>query len=665
MRKGLFTFIAFLLSLQLLSQLNSKNFTFYCPPFLSIKLDTSEWTVPYEKPCYLYSNSPFEFKSSFDVTHKSNGLRFRLYCLYDRTTSAFRSKYISEYYGLDSSETSILKGFRVFLNSTNGAIYLADTIRDYSYAMIETNCKLTDTLSLAKLKSTLELLIYVDPLQVDQLVGYPYNSKTDIQKIRDQRVPELRRNLKNGIISQMYKLYKDPVDTVFFDFFFMRDRLQEYSFERYHNLRMQDCKGNYSLEEHLNFMISEGKHPSDLFLAEFAGADLIERKFYVNSELIKLLSPEKKMKTIGVLDMDTSDSIIHFFSSNVLNWELTRASKKLSQWDIQRVSGMVNYSVPGTRSLTTVGKFKPNFDFNYFKNDKSIMLISSVLSHTKETLYQLNEGRFIVNLNSKELDIAYMNFEKFPSKADYIFEVRGRDYCGLNMADRTPGFSEFYQDSLRYFHYNVLEVIDPPKHTVMKVSGERLEQFPTKNRAVLSPVYYTNLGELGNMFWQVLLYNNEILDYCIYANGADGWEKKEGSEWKTKLEQQFEIRELKRIFFDNQFRVVAAVVEDTLEYQISTIPYYAAGLEALVTEIKKNSVYPENIKTEGLFGRMEVAFLIDSKGFVNDVEIERNETGYEEMEAVVLLAMKEILSFVPATLQGRNVESRLKVVISY
>jgi hypothetical protein len=131
------------------------------------------------------------------------------------------------------------------------------------------------------------------------------------------------------------------------------------------------------------------------------------------------------------------------------------------------------------------------------------------------------------------------------------------------------------------------------------------------------------------------------------------------------LEQQLEVRELKRVFFENQFRVVAAVVEDTLEYQISTIPYYAAGLEALVTEIKKNSVYPENIKTECLFGRMEVAFLIDSKGFVTDVGIERNETGHEEMEAVVLLAMKEISSFVPATLQGRNVESRLKVIISY
>ena len=665
MRKGLFTIIAFLFSIQLLSQLNSKDFTFYCPPFLSIQLDTSEWTVPYEKPCYLYANSPFEFKSSFDVTHKSNGLRFRLYCLYDRTTGDYRSKYISEYYDLDASEASILKGFRAFLNSTNGAIYLADTIRDYGYAMIETNCKLTDTLSLAKLKSTLELLTYVDPSEVDQLVGYPYNSKTDIQKIRDQRVPELRRNLKNGLISQMYKLYKDPVDTVFFDFFFMRDRLQEYSFERYHNLKIQDCKGNYSLEEHLNFMISEGKHPSDLFLAEFAGADLIERKFYENFELIKLLSPEKKMKTIGVLDMDTSDSVIHFFSSNALNWELTRTSKRLSQWDVQRVSGMVNYTMPETRSLTTIGKFKPNFDFNYFENDKSIVLISSVLSHSKETLYQLNEGRFIVNLNSKELDIVYMNFEKFPSKADYIFEVRGRDYCGVNMADRMSGFSEFYRDSLRYFHYNALEVVDPPKRTVMKVSGDRLEKFPTKKPAVLSPVYNSNLGEFGNVCWQVLLYNNEILDYCIYANGEDGWEKKEGSEWKAKLEQQLEVRELKRIFFENQFRVATTVVENTLEFQISTIPYYAAGLEALVAEIKKNSVYPESIKTECLFGRMEVSFLIDSKGFVKDVRVDRNETGHAEMEAVVLLAMKEISSFVPATLQGRNVESRLKVVVSY
>ncbi|MFZ4785676.1 MAG: energy transducer TonB, partial [Flavobacteriales bacterium] len=68
---------------------------------------------------------------------------------------------------------------------------------------------------------------------------------------------------------------------------------------------------------------------------------------------------------------------------------------------------------------------------------------------------------------------------------------------------------------------------------------------------------------------------------------------------------------------------------------------------------------------ECLFGRMEVSFLIDSKGFVKDVRVDRNETGHAEMEAVVLLAMKEISSFVPATLQGRNVESRLKVVISY
>ena len=85
----------------------------------------------------------------------------------------------------------------------------------------------------------------------------------------------------------------------------------------------------------------------------------------------------------------------------------------------------------------------------------------------------------------------------------------------------------------------------------------------------------------------------------------------------------------------------------------------------MVAEIKKNSVYPENIKTECLFGRMEVSFLLDANGFVQDVRIERNETGHEELEASVLLAMKEIRSFVPATLQGRNVESRLKVIISY
>jgi hypothetical protein len=665
MKKGLFTFIAFLLSIQLLSQLNSKNITFYCPPFLSIELDTSEWIVPYEKPCYLYANSPFEFKSSFDITHKSQGLRFRLYCLYDRTTSAYRGKYISENYGLDSSETSILKGYTVFLNSNNGSIYLADTVSDYGYAMIETNCKLSDTLLLAKLTSTLQNLKYVSPKEIDQLVGYPYNSKTDIQKIRNQRVLELRRNLRNGLITQMYKLYQDPVDSVFFDFFFMRDRLQEYSFDRYHKLRMQDCKGNYSLDEHLNFMISEGKHPDDLFLAEYAGADLIERKNYADFELMKLLSPEKKMKTIGVLDMDTRDSIIHFFSTDALNWELTRTSKRQSEWDTQRVSGMVKYTTLGTRSLNVGVKSKPNFDFNYFRNDRSIVLVSSVLNHSKETFYQLREGRFVINLNSKELNIAYMDFEKFPSKADYIFEVRGSDYCGLKMADRTAGFSEFYEDSLRHFHYNVLEVVDPPKRTVIKVSNDRLQKFPVKNPAVLSPVYYTNLGDFGNSCWQVLLYNNEILDYCIYENGPDGWEKKEGSEWKKKLEVQEEVSVLKEFFYKNEFDVALRAAEDKTEFEISTIPYYSAGLEALILEIKKNTIYPKDLNTECLFGRMEVSFLLDANGFVQDVRIERNETGHEELEASVLLAMKEIRSFVPATLQERNVESRLKVIISY
>jgi len=84
-----------------------------------------------------------------------------------------------------------------------------------------------------------------------------------------------------------------------------------------------------------------------------------------------------------------------------------------------------------------------------------------------------------------------------------------------------------------------------------------------------------------------------------------------------------------------------------------TQPMYPNGLKGIYQHVSKNTVYPQKAVDEGIQGTVWVGFIIDTKGFVKRVNVEKGVSKELDAEAVRVIELMD--RWYPAMLNGNPV----------
>ena len=91
--------------------------------------------------------------------------------------------------------------------------------------------------------------------------------------------------------------------------------------------------------------------------------------------------------------------------------------------------------------------------------------------------------------------------------------------------------------------------------------------------------------------------------------------------------------------------------------------FNGGGLDAFTKWVDKNKVYPQTAKKAGIQGRVTVNFIIDSKGQVRDVKVERGVDKALDDEAVRVISSSP--NWTPALQRGEPVAVRVSFPVIF
>ena len=93
---------------------------------------------------------------------------------------------------------------------------------------------------------------------------------------------------------------------------------------------------------------------------------------------------------------------------------------------------------------------------------------------------------------------------------------------------------------------------------------------------------------------------------------------------------------------------------------------YPGGEEGMYAELRRNLVYPELEKTNGIQGTVYVSFVVQADGAVSDVQILRGVKDGPGFNRAAILAIASLSKrFYPATMNGNPVKFRMNVPIRF
>lgn len=628
--------------------------TFYVPPFVHVNADTSFWEIPYQTPCYLYANSPFEFKSNYGLNSRDGRFRLKIFCHYDSSRIEQMPRTMQEVYGFVPEDSLSFSNWSVFSDEKSGELTMVDVSEHYAYIIIQTNIKRDQAAATEWLFGWLNNVGRMEPMEMDRLVGYPFQMQQNLSEIREQRVRDLRKWLKKGTFSQMNKLYQDPIDTSFFDFFFMRDRQMEYSFQKYHNAQIRDKSKSFSRDEYLSFLLHPSGDADLTFLKEFAGESNVMRSSYAAIELTKLLSPEIAKAKLDFLQSPLVGANPYLLVFNEKKWQVHRVSFGAGGWESQLFGGEFVQSNSAQRRSLLGGQQNTSFETAWLDELGNVLSMKERLAAgTSLSEKDILRSRLAIANDSFSRDPLYFELT-IPKKAEYIFESRNNGSLSTNAAMGAMAFREYATSADGYVYFNFYERIENQQWKLANWAGA---DFDWKEVVFIYPIFFSDINSDGQKeIWSATVMNNKVLDCVIYEYRNGRYERSESKLWHRfipllgiELERELEReRELEQ--------------ERELEREgVSTLPYYNQGMDALVNQIKRNL----NSKNRFIYGKVFLSLHIDAFGRVLKVDVDENQTGEKVYSEDIKRAAEVIEGFVPATLDGRNVEAVLKVVVPF
>src|SRR5688500_4110969 len=107
--------------------------------------------------------------------------------------------------------------------------------------------------------------------------------------------------------------------------------------------------------------------------------------------------------------------------------------------------------------------------------------------------------------------------------------------------------------------------------------------------------------------------------------------------------------------------IVPADTTEEMQSRGEIQPQYPGGAKALKKFIQMNLKYPREAYENRIEGRVVIAFVVDEKGFVSDVEIVKS--AHPLLDAESLRVARLFKQWIPGTVNGEPVKARYSMPI--
>lgn len=98
-------------------------------------------------------------------------------------------------------------------------------------------------------------------------------------------------------------------------------------------------------------------------------------------------------------------------------------------------------------------------------------------------------------------------------------------------------------------------------------------------------------------------------------------------------------------------------------YEVDEMPSFPGGLNGLMTFLAQNMVYPVTAQENGVQGRVTVSFVVETDGFITDVEVARSVDPFLDREAMRIV--KAMPKWTPGKKDGKPVRVKYTVPVVF
>lgn len=167
----------------------AKKVDFYVPPIMKFKLDPNQWVLPYSTP-YAYCAPTFDQSGTTVIKHLESNLNFTFSCKYDQDNlTYFDGKSLMK-------QLPAIEHFDIYKSTYGEAdrMFLVNNSVASMTLFIEINVNPTSTEWREVAEKLLSSLEYVEPSEIDKIVGYPFEDPNPPMNILQERLAWKNKN---------------------------------------------------------------------------------------------------------------------------------------------------------------------------------------------------------------------------------------------------------------------------------------------------------------------------------------------------------------------------------------------------------------------------------------------------------------------------------------
>ena len=232
----------------------AKKIDFYIPPVSKVRIDPTEWDLPYTKP-YAYVSPMFKGNSNkVTIKNKVDLITYTFRCIY-LPDDSLQAKYKINDGRRKVRFQPMIGNFEVYEGtygeSKDGFTYFIDKSTPNFALIILADFSLSDQDKLESAKKFLMKFEKVDPTEIDIAVGYPLDKSILVDSLKKSRIAVDR---KNNSSSYYYDSNKERERKLVMDYTI------GFTYKEYFDARIRLERNNYTDDEKARyaFHLSEG-----------------------------------------------------------------------------------------------------------------------------------------------------------------------------------------------------------------------------------------------------------------------------------------------------------------------------------------------------------------------------------------------------------------------
>jgi TonB family protein len=620
-------------------------------------------------------------------------------------------------------DISIHPNFLTYTYGRRKEIELVAEIGKGIFFTISTDAGLKDNLQISALKELLSSFSFVEPSEIDSVMGYPLAKENLGQNFRNRLINEfVGRRIVHPIAEDYAKLTANPLDTLWFDEHYFLEKKFDFSFQKIYEIRQHDINRDFSKDDYLSFIF--GGNQGSLF-GLFQDANFVgELKRSENLEVVKYFAGDysraAKLPTVYTNYLKNSELGVLLYNDSA--WNILYAEKELNE------SGTLiwkTYDHCGIRGLTPINgadERDNNIDCRDFvtfgrslDSEQFIVITNYGNQQNKGGLhYQTLPSESVMNDAFKKQKLTTFSTPANISKFKVIMLSDDWQYrFFINAGNRTCSYVHFrwgsyHSDSFGRMNCKLLITSNLASLDTAntKQMDDLISTYPMNQRVVVSPVIESDLDDDGNReVYRVFISNGEIVHYEIYEQSKTGLFKMELSESiKGKIKKHYFIARLIGVSKEPGFYLLSARLNENIgwfedanigepsdskvgvifiwdeesvgEGQLKDVnevqevvderPIYPGGEEALMADIRKNLIYPQMERRANVQGTVFLNVVVEKDGSISNVRVIKEVNGGQGLTMEALRVIMTIKIFEqPAKVDGKPVRYSYNIPVKF